>query len=164
LDRGYITVTQTKTGKDRKIPFSRTLKQNLRELHKNRQSDYVFANPDTQKPYADLKKSFAEVLRRAKVTGFRFHDLRHTAATRMVASGIDLIVVQDILGHACISTTMRYSHPVPERKLQAVMALDSYVAGHQPAPGTQGCRYPSAVVLPLWSVSPSAKSPRRFSR
>jgi hypothetical protein len=46
----------------------------------------------------------------------------------MVAAGIDLIVVQDILGHACITTAMRYSHPVPERKMQAVMALDKYVA------------------------------------
>jgi len=44
----------------------------------------------------------------------------------MVAAGIDLIVVKEILGHADITTTMRYSHPVPERKLKAVEALESY--------------------------------------
>ncbi len=127
LDKGYITVTQTKSGKDRNIPISATLRQHLRILKDNRQSDHVFVNHDTQKPYYDLKRSFAEILDQAKIRGLRFHDLRHTAATRMVAAGIDLIVVQDILGHACISTTMRYSHPVPERKKQAIIALDSYV-------------------------------------
>ncbi len=44
----------------------------------------------------------------------------------MVSAGIDLIVVQDILGHADIHTTMRYSHPVPERKLSAVEALADF--------------------------------------
>jgi integrase len=131
LKTGYITVTQTKSGKDRNIPLSSTLKKHLTALFDTRQSNYVFANPDTQKPYTDLKKPWAKVLENAKVKGFRFHDLRHTAATRMVASGIDLIVVQDILGHADINTTMRYAHPVPERKLQAVSALDSYVADEQ---------------------------------
>lgn len=128
LDKGYITVTQTKSGRDRNIPISSTLKQHLRALHTSRSTDYVFVNPETEKPYCDLKRSFGDILEKSKIKGLRFHDLRHTAATRMVAAGIDLIVVQDILGHACISTTMRYSHPVPERKMQAVMALDSYVA------------------------------------
>lgn len=127
LEKGYITVTQTKSGKDRNIPISLTLKQHLRVLKQDRSTDYVFVNPDTEQPYCDLKRIFAEALLKAKINGLRFHDLRHTAATRMVAAGIDLIVVQDILGHACISTTMRYSHPVPERKIQAILALDNYV-------------------------------------
>lgn len=128
LDRGFIIVTQTKSGKDRNIPISSTLKQHLLTLHANRSADHVFINPETQEPYYDLKRSFGKILEKAKIKELRFHDLRHTAATRMVAAGIDLIVVQDILGHACISTTMRYSHPVPERKMQAVVALDTYVA------------------------------------
>ncbi|OGH96574.1 MAG: hypothetical protein A2039_00690 [Candidatus Melainabacteria bacterium GWA2_34_9] len=48
------------------------------------------------------------------------------AATRMVAMGVELIVVQDILGHSNITTTMRYAHPIPERKKLAVEALASY--------------------------------------
>ena len=47
-------------------------------------------------------------------------------ATRLVEKGIDLIVVQDILGHSKVSTTQRYAHPVPERKQQAMEMLSSY--------------------------------------
>jgi integrase len=40
-----------------------------------------------------------------------FHDLRHTAATMMVVSGVDLVTVKEILGHSSIEMTMRYAHP-----------------------------------------------------
>lgn len=62
----------------------------------------------------------------ANIENFRFQHLRHTVATRLVESGIDLVVVQEILGHANIQTTMRYAHPVPERKKHAVDILSSY--------------------------------------
>ncbi len=52
--------------------------------------------------------------------------LRHTAATRLVELGVDLVVVKDILGHADISTTLRYAHPVPEMKLKAMKLLNNY--------------------------------------
>ncbi len=126
IRRGFITVTKTKTGLDRNIPISPTLKRELQLLYLNRVSRYVFANPVTKQPYYDVKGSFDSLLKAAEIEGLVFHDLRHTAATRMVSAGIDLVVVKEILGHSCIDTTMRYSHPVPERKLEAVEALDSY--------------------------------------
>ena len=59
----------------------------------------------------------------ANIKNFRFHDLRHTVATRLVENNIDLAVIQEILGHAHIETTMRYAHPVPKRKLEAIDVL-----------------------------------------
>jgi site-specific recombinase XerD len=56
----------------------------------------------------------------------RFHDLRHTAATRMVERGIELVVVKEILGHSDINTTMIYAHPVKEVMLKAVKVLNDY--------------------------------------
>jgi len=123
---GFITLLQTKSGKARKIPISSALMPELQELYENRNSDFVFSNPITQNGYYDLKRAFPSICKKAGIVRLRFHDLRHTAATRMVAAGIDLIVVKDILGHADISTTMRYAHPVPERKLMAVEALANF--------------------------------------
>ncbi|MBR6098569.1 tyrosine-type recombinase/integrase [bacterium] len=74
-----------------------------------------------------MKKSFHSLLNKAKIKNFRFHDLRHTVATRLVEMGIDLVVVQEILGHSKITTTQRYAHPVPQRKLDAVNVLNNYV-------------------------------------
>ena len=123
LQEGFITVTMTKSGKNRNIPISPALTEHLKELCNNKQSEYVFTNPITQQPYKDIKKSFLTLCSKSGIDKLRFHDLRHTAATRMVAMGVELIIVQDILGHSQITTTMRYAHPVPERKRMAIEAL-----------------------------------------
>ena len=126
LKRRYITLTKTKNGKIRKIPISDMLYDELSILYKKSLSEFVFTNPRNKKNYTDIKKSFKSVCDAAKVAGLRFHDLRHTAATRMVSAGIDLVVVQEILGHEDLKTTQRYSHPVPERKFQAIQALNNF--------------------------------------
>lgn len=122
--QGFIELLETKSGKSRKIPISKLLYDTLIDL--DRTSEYVFINPQTKEPYIDLKKSFHTVLDKAGIKDFRFHDLRHTVATRLVEKGIDITVVQEILGHSKITTTQRYAHPVPQRKLDAIEVLNSY--------------------------------------
>lgn len=95
--------------------------------NKSPNGDDVFVNPQTGTKYLRPEKSFNKAVKNAEVRNFRFHDLRHTAATRMTELGIDLAVVQEILGHSDIKTTMRYAHPVPERKLKAIEALNDYI-------------------------------------
>ncbi|OGI28343.1 MAG: hypothetical protein A2287_05215 [Candidatus Melainabacteria bacterium RIFOXYA12_FULL_32_12] len=122
----YLTLLDTKSGKVRKIPVSQTLLDILKALSKNRSSEFVFTNPETGKPYVDFKKSFNTICKNAGIENLVFHDLRRTAGTRMANSGVDLVVVQSILGHAEIKTTMRYARPVPEQKLKAIEVLDNY--------------------------------------
>ena len=128
LKNEYLELLKTKSGKARKIPISKKLKPILEQAlnDKTNTSDYVFINPATGTKYKDIKHAFAGLMQQAKIKNFRFHDFRHTVATRMVEAGIDLAVVQEILGHASIQTTMRYAHPVPERKKQAIDALSSF--------------------------------------
>ncbi len=59
-----------------------------------------------------LKRSFPTACKSAGIHGFRFHDLRHTAATRMIESGVSIVTVSKILGHSDITLTVkRYAHP-----------------------------------------------------
>lgn len=129
FEEGYIDVLKTKSGRPRQIPLSSVLREEFNKL--SRLSEYVFTNPKTLLPYVNIRDRFTDLCETNGINHIRFHDLRHTAATRMVASGADIIVVQDILGHANISVTQRYSHPVPERKKQAIESLNNYCVSNE---------------------------------
>lgn len=120
-----VLAQQNKGHKIIKIPISDKLLETLESLPRN--SEYVFANPETGKPYRDISEGFKNACDRANIENFRFHDLRHTVATRLVEKGIDLRVVQEIMAHSTIVTTQRYMHPTPKRKLEAISVLNSYV-------------------------------------
>ena len=72
-----------------------------------------------------IKHSFTTSCKRAKIEGLRFHDLRHTAATRMVESGANIVAISKILGHSDIKTTMRYTHPEDSLK-EALESLGNF--------------------------------------
>lgn len=124
FDYKFIEVLKNKGNKKIQIPLSETLYNEFIKIRKD--EGFVFVNPETGLPYQDIKKAFNSAKERAGIKDFRFHDLRHTVATRLVEKGIDLAVVQELLAHSNIQTTMRYAHPVPKRKLDAINALDSY--------------------------------------
>ena len=83
-------------------------------------------NPLTNARYADLKNAFSALCKIAQVENFRFQDLRHTSATRMVGAGVPITMVKDILGHSDIHTTMRYAHAITEQSLEAIETLSNY--------------------------------------
>jgi hypothetical protein len=66
---------------------------------------------------------FQPALKRAGIADFRWHDLRHTFASRLVQRGVPLYTVQRLLGHQSISMTERYAHLAPDDLLAAVTKL-----------------------------------------
>ncbi len=74
------------------------------------QGRYVFSNPRTGTRYVDTKLGWKACLKDAGILGFRFHDLRHTFATRAIRGGADVVKLQQVLGHKDVTTTMRYVH------------------------------------------------------
>lgn len=121
-----IELLQTKSGKKRKIPISKKLKEVLLKIRKENKTEYVFINQQTQEPYTDIKKAFTGAVKRAGIKKFRFHDLRHTFATRLIEQGVDIVVVKELLGHADIKTTMQYVHSDAIRKIHAINIIDDY--------------------------------------
>lgn len=119
--KGFVLVEESKSGKARKVPMNSIVFETLKAMPQN--SEYVFFNPGTNDRFKDIKRAFHLACDRAKIKGIRLHDLRHTAASKMIEAGIDLVTVSEILGHSSIQMTMRYVHPTPERKRFAVEKL-----------------------------------------
>ncbi len=78
----------------------------------------------TKNDESHLARAFALARKKANVPDFRFHDLRHTFATRLVQKGIDLYKVQRLLGHKTGLMTQRYAHHSPESLREGVRVLD----------------------------------------
>jgi len=117
----FAELLETKSGKSRRVPISSKFMEVLNNL--NRDGEYVFTNPNTGKPYNDIKTSFHTVLKKANIENFRFHDFRHTAATRMLEKGADIRTVQEILGHSSVIITQRYTHTTAQHKKKAIELL-----------------------------------------
>jgi integrase len=71
----------------------------------------------------NVKNSFAGACKEAGVLGFRFHDCRHTAITRMVAAGVAPMELMKISGHTQITTFARYVNPTEQAVKRAAEAL-----------------------------------------
>lgn len=131
--KGFILIEDSKSGRSRKVPMNGLVFETLRAM--NREREFVFENPETRTNIKDVKTAFKGACRRVEIKGIRFHDLRHTAASRMIETGADLVTVSKILGHATIQMTMRYCHPTPENMRRAVEKLSEVFkeSGHQEA-------------------------------
>jgi integrase len=73
---------------------------------------------------SSARHAFDEAVKRSGIEKFRFHDLRHTFATRLVQAGINLYTVKELMGHESIKTTERYAHHYPESLRASIMVLD----------------------------------------
>jgi len=108
---GFIYLTETKTNEARQIPVTNDLEECFEDIKKRRQikTGYIFSNKKGGH-IQDIKTSFKSALKRAEITDFRPHDLRHTFASHYIMRGGSLKALKEILGHKDIKMTMRYAH------------------------------------------------------
>jgi integrase len=125
--RGTLIVMQSKNGTRRTIP----LNTNVYELLAAKQTATGLARgPVFRTPRGNvlqvrfLVREFCEARNRAGIPNFRFHDMRHTFATRLVQRGVGLYKVQRLLGHKTNLMTQRYAHHSPESLREGVMVLN----------------------------------------
>jgi len=132
----HLPPSMTKTGKAQTIPMIDDVFDALEELRYIQQeiaeiqSESKSSGKPAQRMVADgrvfniseNREWWAAALEQAKIEKFRWHDLRHTFASRLVEAGANMKVVQEACGHASITMTARYAH-VSNRTLQDAMAL-----------------------------------------
>ena len=125
LKTGMLTVTgaTAKSHHTRYIPLNSEAREVLQAWQKQTDTTgYIFTVDGAQ--LGSVKKAWGSILAAAKITGFRWHDLRHHFASMLVMAGCDLYVVKELLGHSSIVVTERYAHLTPEHKQAAVALLD----------------------------------------
>ncbi len=123
IERRLLTVpaVSSKSGRPRYIPLSDAALRILQRVPRG-ESPWVFPSVvDPGKPVGDLRKAWARVKERAGIEGdLCLHQLRHTYASRLVGQGRSLYEVGQLLGHASVGMTARYSHLAPQRLVEAV--------------------------------------------
>ena len=114
----------TKSGEERHVPMSAEVHEVLTKWKPvdAKPDDLVFATP-AGAPIMSSKTAWASLMKEAGITRFRWHDLRHHAASKMVIGRVSLYAVSKILGHADVSTTQRYAHLDPDHLADAVAVL-----------------------------------------
>lgn len=130
LNNSMIYLNDTKNSESRQVPINNAVRTALIKTEKHKDSPYIFCKP-TGQPRFDIRKSFLQAQKKSGIMNFRFHDLRHTFASQLVMSGIDLNTVRELLGHKSIQMTLRYSHLSPMHKKRAVDILDSRLVSLQ---------------------------------
>ena len=107
----------------RHVPINSVAERTLKTLSQNRNgSEYVCSGSNVRKG-RDWERWFEQCVREAGIANFRWHDLRHTFASRLVMAGVDLNTVRELLGHSDYQMTLRYAHLAPEHKAAAVARL-----------------------------------------
>ena len=128
---GFARLPDTKNGDARLVPLSSAALQVFRGLQEQAitsdlQSPHVFVNPKTKRPYNPTShKTWDRILKSAGFDDLHFHDLRHTMASHLRMSGVDLLTIGEILGHRDLRMTKRYAHIAPAHKLAAVALLET---------------------------------------
>lgn len=130
LNRRILTVTgaTAKSRRTRHIPLNReatVVLQGWREQSGTKEG-LVFVNDDGKR-FDRVNTSWRKLLKDAEISAFRWHDMRHHFASRLVMGGVDLNTVRELLGHSDYAMTLRYAHLAPEYKLKAVEVLDRKV-------------------------------------
>ncbi|MBI4566435.1 MAG: site-specific integrase [Planctomycetes bacterium] len=148
FERRMLKLPVTKNGKVRHVPLNRDAMEVIESLPVAVGADEprLFYDPDTLKPWRD--SSISHAFRRAvKVAGLpaagtdrvRFHTLRHTAVSRLVAAGVPDRIIMKLVGHSSGSMVSRYAHLAPDSLRPAVEALEK---GRFPAQkGTLGANF-----------------------
>ena len=126
LNEGTATLIETKNSQIRVVPIQSYALELMREKSRFRriETNLVFPSTvDPQKPF-DFRKAWKAALRKAEIDDFRWHDLRHSAASYLAMNGASIREIAEILGHKTLQMSMRYAHLTENHSKSLVKAMN----------------------------------------
>lgn len=132
LNRGRAILHETKNNERRGVVITGHALEMLKELAKVRRIDSNFLFPSngnrSQKPI-DLRAPWEAALRKAEVEDFKFHDLRHSAASYLAMNGASLAEIAEVLGHKTLQMVKRYAHLSEGHTASVVESMNQKIFG-----------------------------------
>lgn len=132
LNRGRAILHETKNGERRAVALTGHALEILKELGKVRRIDgnLIFPSKEnrTQKPM-DLRTPWEAALKKAGIDDFRFHDLRHSAASYLAMNGASLAEIAEVLGHKTLQMVKRYAHLSEGHTARVVESMNQKIFG-----------------------------------
>lgn len=131
LEKRYLLVPSGKTRFARRnVPLTESTIDVLKRRIATTRSPFVFPHRlDSSKPVTTVFVGHRKALHNSSIEPpFRLYDFRHTFGSRSAMAGVDLPTLKELMGHSTITMTMRYVHPTPEHKREAVRKLEQFNA------------------------------------
>ena len=129
LERRRLILTETKNNERRQVPLTPKAVEIVTALPTldRRPSALLFRSPRGGGRAVDIRHPWEAAVQRAGLEDFRFHDLRHTAASYLAMSGATTNEIAAILGHKTLSMVQRYAHLTTEHAGSALVRMESAV-------------------------------------
>lgn len=130
-NRGVILLEETKNGERRVLPLAGHALDLMRERAKLRRinTDLVFPSRSTPPKPLAIQNIFERALKRAAIEDFRFHDLRHSAASYLAMNGASLAEIAEVLGHKTFQMVKRYAHLSEAHTARVVASMNARIFG-----------------------------------
>ena len=116
-----VQAASAKTGQTRHVPLNPEAIQILKNWRE--QNAGLEATAKVFDATTSFKTAWSGILKAANIKMFRWHDLRHHFASRLVQANVNLNTVRELLGHGSLAMTVRYAHLGPDQKREAVALL-----------------------------------------
>ena len=131
LTKGRITLHETKNNERRLIPLTGHALRVIREWSKVRRIDSALLFPNTRNPKEpiDIRSPWYTALKRSEIENFRFHDLRHSAASYLAMNGASLAEIAEVLGHKTLAMVKRYAHLSEAHTHSVVASMNERIFG-----------------------------------
>lgn len=131
IEKQYIILHETKNGERRRVPLSGLAYDEIKKLSKIRRinTNLLFPHATIKDKPFQISRVWESAVAKAELTDFRFHDLRHSAASYLAMNGASLAEIAEVLGHKTLQMVKRYAHLSEAHTSRVVAAMNQKIFG-----------------------------------